>query len=80
MLKLTSASAEGFGGSFGVTHGQCEEGREEGAGERAQSREGIPRSGVVLSGDLEKGEYLPASLSGKKTREGWLVGVLLLQM
>lgn len=33
-----------------------------------------------MSGDLEIGEYLSASLSGKKPRQGWLVEVLLLAM
>lgn len=33
-----------------------------------------------MPGDLEKGKYLPASLSGKKPREGWLGKVLLLEM
>lgn len=74
------ASAEGFGSSFGVTHGQCKEGREEEARGRVLGREDVPRSRVVLSGDLEKGEYLSAFLSGKETRQGWLGEVLLLKM
>lgn len=60
--------------------GDVEKEGETGAEGRARSHEVAPSRGGVLPGDLEKCKYFPASLSGKKPREGWLGKVLLLEM